>query len=95
MGFGALYENSPISYLLELQEGLPLRFINILKEKNFYREEDFFQAVERLYVEHTSICVFPGRLIKFSPYIEEHVAVRNLTCQLSGAKIKKCLLLYR
>lgn len=97
MEFDVLYEGSkpiPISYLLGLRQGLPLRFIDILKEKNFYREEDFFEMVEKLYVEHTSNCVLPGKLVKFSPYIEEYVAVRNLTCQLSGARIKKGSIYY-
>lgn len=83
-------KKKPISfdYLLSLSPNLPIRFVNILKNENFYSEESFFEKLEELYLEYESHFLFPNRLIAFYPQIIEKVASHDITCNLSGAKIK-------
>lgn len=68
---------------------LPIRLINILKVDTFYSEDAFFQAVDKLVLEHTSHYLFPNRLISFYPQVIERHATKDLICNLSGAKINK------
>lgn len=83
-------EKTPISFdfLLSLSPNLPTRFINKLKNEKFYSEESFFKKVDELYLEHESHFLFPNQLIAFYPQVIERVASRDITCNLSGAKIK-------
>ena len=73
---------------------LPVRLINNLKNNTFYNEESFFKEVEKIYIEHTSHYLFPNTLISFYPQVREQRASSELTCDLSGAKIKKGSLYY-
>lgn len=73
---------------LLLQIKLPIRLKNILKSNIFYSEESFFQTVDKLLLEHTSYYLFPNKLISFYPQMMERHATKDLTCNLSGAKIK-------
>lgn len=79
---------------LLLEMTLPTRLKNILKANNFYSEESFFQTVDKLLLEHTSYYLFPNKLISFYPQVLEHNASTDITCNLSGAKIKKGSLYY-
>ena len=85
-----LIEKTPISFdfLLTLVPKLPTRFINKLKNEKFYSEESFLKEVDSLYLEYSSLYLFPNRLIAFYPQVIERVASRDITCNLSGAKIK-------
>lgn len=68
---------------------LPVRLQNILKINKFYSEESFYQKVEQLTLQHTSQYLFPNQLLSFYPQVKERCATTNLTCNLSGAVIKK------
>lgn len=68
---------------------IPTRLINILKDMTFYSEDAFFQMADTLALEHTSHYLFPNRFISFYPQVMERYANNNLTCNLSGVKIKK------
>lgn len=78
----------PFDYLLSLYPDLPVRFVNKLKNETFYSEESFLEELDRLYLEHQSSFLFPNQLIAFYPQLIEKVASRDITCNLSGAKIK-------
>lgn len=73
---------------------IPTRLINILKDMTFYSEDAFFQMADTLALEHTSHYLFPNRFISFYPQVMERYANNNLTCNLSGVKIKKGSLYY-
>lgn len=83
-------KKNPISFdfLLSLFPDLPIRFVNQLKNEQFYSKESFIQKVDELYLKHESHFLFPDRLIAFYPQVIERVASRDITCNLSGAKIK-------
>lgn len=68
---------------------LPIRLINILKKREFYSEKDFFMTVDKLLLDHTSRFLFPNQLVSFYPQVFERQASNDLTCNLSGARIKK------
>lgn len=83
-------EKEPISIKYLLKEvNLPVRLMNILVQKDFYSEEDFYKEVDKLTLEHTSYYLFPNRLISFYPQVIERCAKREITCNLSGARIKE------
>ncbi len=73
---------------------IPTRLINILKGMTFYSQDAFFQIADTLALEHTSHYLFPNRFISFYPQVVERHATHSLTCNLSGAKIKKGSLYY-
>lgn len=73
---------------------LPIRLINILKGNVFYSEESFFKTVDKLVLEHTSHYLFPNKLVSFYPQVREYHASSDVTCNLSGARIKKGSIYY-
>lgn len=82
-----------ISSLLK-EIDLPVRLVNLLKEKKFYSVENFYNTVDKLTLAHTSQFLFPNRLVSFYPQVRERHASCDLVCNLSGAKIKQGSLYY-
>lgn len=68
---------------------LPVRIANILKEKHFSSEDEFYQYYEKLLLSYTSFYLFHGQLIDFYPIIKERTATKDFSCHLSGVKIKQ------
>lgn len=85
-----IFNDEPINIenLLK-EEDLPIRFVNILRNERFYSVDSYFKRVQELYLQYTSSFLFPNRLMAFYPQLKENNATRELTCNLSGAKIKK------
>lgn len=81
-------ESIPYDVLLSLVPDLPVRFVNKLRNYSFYSEEEFLKKVDELYFEYSSHFLFPNRLMAFYPQVIERVASKELTCNLSGARIK-------
>ena len=68
---------------------LPIRFVNILRNETFYSIDSYYKRVQELYNEYSSNFLFPNKLLAFYPQVRQRVASTNLTCNLSGARIKK------
>lgn len=77
-----------ISNLLK-EFDLPVRVINYLKKETFYSEKTFYDTVNKFILEHTSNYLLPNHMVIFYPQILERKASCDLTCNLSGVKIKK------
>ena len=73
---------------------LPVRFINILRSEKFYNETSFYERVQELYAEYSSSFLFPNRLMAFYPQLKERTSTKEITCNLSGAKIKSGTVYY-
>lgn len=75
-------------YLKQAQIDLPLRIYNMIKEENYSSEEEFYNELRKIILEHTSYYLFPNTLCSFYPKVVEQKASKELTCFLSGAAIK-------
>ena len=67
---------------------LPTRLANILRQRNYKNEEEFYNLYEELLTRYTSNYLFPGKLMEFYPQIKERRAKNILICDLSGAQLK-------
>lgn len=83
-----LMEPIDISNLLK-EFDLPIRVINYLKKQTFYSEKSFYNMVSKFILDHTSNYLLPNHIVAFYPQILERKASCDLTCNLSGSKIKK------
>ena len=84
-----LDDKEPIDITPLLDNSLPVRMINLLKNEKFYSIESFYKSVENLKLQHLSSYLFPNYYISFYPQVKERYASTDLTCCLSGAMIKK------
>ncbi len=73
---------------------LPSRLLNILKTMQFSSEEKLFEEVDQLILSYTSHYLFPNCLIAFYPQLHEHHASYDISCNISGAVIKKGSIYY-
>lgn len=88
--FVPLEAMEPINISSLLKEfDLLIRITNYLKKQNFYSEKSFYDTVSKLVLEHTSNYLLPNHIVAFYPQILERKANSDLTCNLSGSKIKK------
>lgn len=62
---------------LKKDDNLPTRIANILKEKTYKDEQDFYETYENLLLEYTSYYLFPYRLIAFYPQVIERSSKKN------------------
>lgn len=75
-------------YLKKLDFELPIYIQNILNNKYFSSESNFYKYLEELIQEHNSFYLFPNCLCSFYPRVLEYKASKSYTCHLSGAIIK-------
>lgn len=68
---------------------LPNRIINLLKEKQFSSEEDFYRFYEELLLSYTNSYLLKGKFVEFYPIVRNRVAKCDFSCQLSGTKIRQ------
>ena len=83
-----LMEPIDVSSLLN-EFDLPIRVINYLKRQTFYSEKSFYDTVNKFILEHTSNYLLPNHMVNFYPQVFERKASSDLTCNLSGGRIKK------
>lgn len=76
-------------FLRANQIDLPKRLINKLLNQKFYDELTLYKEIEKIILEHTSQFLFPNHYIAFYPQVKEFKAKSDVTCNLSGAIIKK------
>lgn len=68
---------------------LPVRIMNVLKSKKFFSEKEFYDEVLLLTSQYTSHYLFPNDMVAFYPQVLEKMALKDMMCYLSGAKIYK------
>lgn len=66
---------------------IPIRLKNIIKQKTFKNELQFYNYLENLIGAYTSIYLFPNDYVAFYPHIISHKASTPITCAISNAKI--------
>lgn len=66
---------------------IPIRLKNIIKQKEFKSELQFYNYLEELINKYTSIYLFPNNYVAFYPYLISHKASSTITCDISNAKI--------
>ena len=76
------------SYLKLVDSNLPIRIKNIIKEKYFSSEIDFYKFLETLLHKYTSYYLFPNDYVAFYPYLEQYHSKTKTSCNISGAQIK-------
>lgn len=83
------------NYLNSIDFEIPIRIQNKLKNEYFKSELDFYKKLEELTIKHTSYYLFPNNICYFYPKLTEQIALKEYTCQISSAKIKKNEYYYR
>lgn len=77
------------SFLEKEEIVLPGRMLRKMKERSFYSELKLYQALQELMAEYTSQFLFPHHYVAFYPQVSERNASSRMTCQLSGAPIRR------
>lgn len=83
-----MFDVNTLIDVLVNQDHLPTRIVNILKEKQFKNEIEFYRFYEELLMKYTSAYLLQGQWIDFYPIIKERIAKNDFSCHLSGTKIK-------
>lgn len=81
-------------FLISSSIEIPVRIVNILKQKKYYDEAVFYNDLVSLLSSYQSQILFPNRYMAFYPQVRERHASKDLVCNLSGAKIKQGSLYY-
>lgn len=82
-------------YFIKLYEiKLPIRVYNSIKDLKFNSVDHFYNHLTSFVENHTSRYLFPGEICYFYPAIHEQKALKEITCQISGAKIVENELYY-
>lgn len=87
------------SNLIDVDEVLssievPTRIANILRRRKYHSMDSFYNDLYSLLSLYQSQLLFPNRFMAFYPQVKERHASKELTCNLSGAKIKKGSIYY-
>ena len=78
-----------LAFLEKEEIVLPKRMMNQISKRTFYSKLHLYQSLQEMMNEYTSEFLFPGHYIAFYPQVMERKASSNITCQLSGAPIRK------
>lgn len=78
----------PGSYYVEQYNiVLPIRIYNLVKNKQFFNFETFYEYLTILLDTHTSKYLFSGDIVFFYPSVREQKAATPISCHVSGAPI--------
>lgn len=75
-------------YLDKIDFEIPKRILNIIKNTYFSNELDFYKNLENILLNFKSYYLFPNDYVSFYPHVVPAHSSREISCNVSGAKIK-------